>query len=434
MVKNKKRNITIRILAVFIATILWVYVMGEVNPRITKEFANIKVALKNEDYITQSNLYIMEPNEVQISVKVNGRRNDVLNITEKDIKAYVDLIGATDGMQRFPIDISPLDNMEIESYTPKEAKFKIDEIISKKIPVSIQKSGSVAEGYHTGNAIVKPESVLIKGPRTWVNSVSKVVATVDVADANEDLIVNVPYNVLDDKGKEVNLVEKEPSNVEITVPILRGKNLSIEPQIEGSPFRGYEITGIKTSPNTIEVMGSEEAIQNASALLTNPIDVSYLTSDYSTEVELIIPEGLRTVNSQTVANVEITVEPIVEKTFEYTIGDLTFLKIAEGLEVNEDSVENKVSITVSGIESIINSIEKRDITLYVDLDGLTEGEHKVEVKGLIDEEVEIINISPKTINMTLEKINEDAEEVDNQNPNDNENDSDQATNTSQSND
>lgn len=412
MAKNKKSNATIKILAVFIAAIMWFYVMSEINPVITQEFNNIKVSLKNEEYLKQANLYILNTEEDEISVKITGRRNDILKITEGDIKAYVDLRGASDGLQRFPIEINQLGKMEIESYQPREAIFEIDEIISKEMPVKVQKSGTVANGYHTGDPIVKPESVLVRGPRKWVNTVTNVIATVDVSGLKEDVTVNVPYKVQDDKGKEVNGIEKEPDNVEITIPIYRVKNVSIDTQTEGSLINGYQITEIKTIPKAIQVMGYENDIKNVSLLSTKPIDISYLNSNYTATLELIIPDGVQAVNPTISPKVEIKVEPVIEKTFEYTIKDITSINLEKELRLDDSFSTSKLSITIKGIKSLIDDVSRRDLTLYIDLESLTEGEHEVKVNVLIGEDIEVSETSPETMKILLEKIEDSNDEND----------------------
>lgn len=417
MARNKKSNLTIKILAVFIAGIMWIYVMGEVNPKITKEFNSVSVTLKNEDSVKQSNLYILEGKEVDVNIKITGRRNDVINISQDDINAYIDLRGATDGMNRFPIDISDLNKVEIESYYPKEALFNIDEVISKKVTVSINKSGKVASGYSSGEPIVKPVSVLIRGPRSKVNTVTTALATIELNGLTEDKTVNVPYKVLDDKGKEVSLIEKESDNVEIAIPVYKVKSVAIEPQIIGNPLKGFEITGINTDPKYIEVMGYKDKIEEIVSIKTKPIDVDFLSSDILTDIELVIPEGVKIVNKKENIKAEVKVEELITKTFEYTLKDMTFINLKEGLILNDTLSTGNIQITIKGIKSIIEDLSRRDITVYMDLKGLEIGNYEVEVNALKGEGIEIIDISPRTMEVSIKKVEENSQEGNNQEEN-----------------
>ena len=66
-----------------------------------------------------------------------------------------------------------------------------------------------------------------------------------------------------------------------------------------------------------------------------------------------------------------------QKTIE--IQDITHRNIKSGLTANLISDQN-ISVQVKGVSSVINNITAKDISAYVDLEGLTAGEHEVEVK------------------------------------------------------
>ena len=55
--------------------------------------------------------------------------------------------------------------------------------------------------------------------------------------------------------------------------------------------------------------------------------------------------------------------------------------LAEGYSVQGVSESDiKVSVTLKGVESVINQINAEDITAYIDLKGYGEGTHEVEVQ------------------------------------------------------
>ena len=92
MSKEKNNNLTIKIFALLIAIVFWSYVMNDVNPRITKEYRNINVVYSQTEQLKKSGIVVTSPEEIKVNVKIAGRRNDILAITDKDITAKVDLI------------------------------------------------------------------------------------------------------------------------------------------------------------------------------------------------------------------------------------------------------------------------------------------------------------------------------------------------------
>lgn len=406
MKKNKNKNMTIKILAIFIASILWTYVMSEVNPRTVREFRNIKVTLLNEQYVQQNGLYIMEPREVEVTVRVAGRRSDVFEISAKDIIAQIDLWGYSEGTNRIPVEVKISNKVEILDISPKNIPFTFDGIITKELPVSISTSGDVQNGYTTGVPEARPRTVLIKGPRSWVNSVASVIANVDVSNSINDIVTNVPIKAIDDRGREVRDIEKEPNTIDITVPIYRVKRIPIEPELQGSVLAGHELKGVSVNPLTVQIRGYNENIREVAYLKTSPIDISNLSEATEVEVELILPEGVELLDQNIRPVVSINVEQIIEKTLTFSNDDISFLNINTDLEIDNVEDIGDVEVTVRGLESNVNTLVKNDIRLYVDLANKEEGEHRLEVvANTTRNNIEITKSSPQSIIVTLLKKN-----------------------------
>jgi len=138
----KDRNFTMKIIAAFFAFIMWTYVMSEVNPRIVKEIPNVQVTILNEESLGQNSLSLMGLDDNSITVEVEGRRNDIIGITQKDIIARVDLKGYREGVNKVPIKISEVLNGEIVDYYPKEIAVDIDRIVERQMPISVQLIGN----------------------------------------------------------------------------------------------------------------------------------------------------------------------------------------------------------------------------------------------------------------------------------------------------
>src|SRR5690606_32862851 len=114
-----------------------------------------------------------------------------------------------------------------------EILFTFDKLINKEMPVSIRTSGSLPANYVLGDIISKSKSVMLSGPRTWVNEVNQVLAEVDLTNRTSTTTETVAILLLDDEGKDVRGIGKEPNVVEITIPIYRTISLPIELQTVG---------------------------------------------------------------------------------------------------------------------------------------------------------------------------------------------------------
>ena len=79
-----------RIVSVFVAVFLWMYVVGVRNPQVTVNIRGVEVNIINSAQISSRNLKVIEMSEKNIDVKVTGRRADVANISSEDLSVYVD--------------------------------------------------------------------------------------------------------------------------------------------------------------------------------------------------------------------------------------------------------------------------------------------------------------------------------------------------------
>lgn len=401
MSKQRKNEHTAKIFALVFAIILWSYVMSDVNPKITKEYRNVNVVYSNMDELDRSNIVVMEPKEVTVNVKVSGRRSDILKISDKDISAKLDLSGYPEGSKKVPIYIDAPSKIEIVDYTPKEVLFKFDSIISKEKPVVLKTEGKLKEGYILGTEEIKPQSVFIKGPRSWVNSVSEVVAIVDLTDRKNNINLTVPIKLIDDKGKDIRGLEKDPNVVDILLPVYKTKSVSINADTNVETLDGYETSSLIISPNPIEIKGYENIINGISSIKTEPIDANLLLTNKSVEAKLILPEGVELVNPDEKVIVTLDIDRIVSRTFEYSLDEIGKQGLENGLKLESGSLDQTITISVNGAESKVNNISKEDIHPYINLYDLGEGVHDVKIDTNIINGINILNINPSTLKIAL---------------------------------
>lgn len=404
MSKEKNNNLTIKIFALLIAIVFWSYVMNDVNPRITKEYRNINVVYSQTEQLKKSGIVVTSPEEIKVNVKIAGRRNDILAITDKDITAKVDLSGYSAGKKRVSIDVDVPSKVELVDYSPKEVLFDFDNIVNRERPVTVETTGKVASGYILADKEIRPQSVFIKGPKTLVNRVSEVIAYVDVSESTKDLNVTVPIKLVDVDGKEVNGLEKEPNVVDVFIPVKRVKTVPIEIQTEGSVPQGYEMGNIKVFPSTVKIMGDEDELAAVKSIKTEVVNISTFLEKGRVELKLIIPEGIELAEPSIKPSADIDIHKIIEKTMEYNLDEILVNNLGGGLSIdNNATTPSHIAVTVKGSDKIIEPLTKEDLPLFIDLDGLGEGAHTVPVKVNEINGVEIVNINPSEIQIHLKQ-------------------------------
>mgnify|MGYP006278938621 CR=1 FL=1 len=398
----KNKNLTMKIIAVFFAFILWTYVMSEENPILEKEIPNVEVNILNKDSLKQNDLVLMEPESATITAEIEGRRNDIFKLTQEDIVAQVDLKGYREGVNKVPVKIFNPVNGDIVDYYPKDIAFTIDRIIEKQKPINVKLIGNPKKGYIEDTPKVSPETVLVKGPKSIVNSVERVLATVNIEDTNKNISTSVPMKLIDDENKEITSLSKEPSTVKVEVPILKLKEVKVDPEIIGSPLVDHKVTDISVKPEKVMIKGSEEMVDSMSILKTKPVDISYTTEDLVKKTEFKLPEGVEIVNDIK-PEVTVGVNKILTKTFEYNTEDIQLRNISEEYKFEFEESDEKVSIIISGIDDVIEEVEKEDINPYIDLSNLDNGKDTVDLEVDIPKDTTLKSISPKYKTITIWK-------------------------------
>lgn len=402
MNKAKRNNTTIRIVSIIIAIFMWTYVMNEVNPRTSQPFSNIKVSYLNQNYLSEAELEIMEPTEAKVTVKLGGRRSDLKTINPNDIIVQADLYGYPEGMNRVPVEVKVPENVTVESVSPQYIQLKLDSIITKEFKISLRTTGKTEDGHTPGVGDVRPSTVLIKGPRTWVNSIDKVVATLDLSNINSDVKTSLPVRVLNDKDEEVSNIQKEPGTVEITMPILGTKNIPVRPRLKGTPLDGYSITDIQMNPVSINVKGRKEILKDIEFFETEPIDVEAINRTKEVPVNIVLPEGVELMDNELRPLAKLNVEKIIERDMELDTSRITFINLDTSHIVDKTNIPEKISITIRGTQSKVDGLTDRDVTLYCDLSGLEKGDHSLNLKVILHEDLELIRLDPEIIHVTIQ--------------------------------
>ncbi|HLR20642.1 MAG TPA: CdaR family protein [Tissierellaceae bacterium] len=406
---KEKNNLTLKIFALIISIILWSYVMSVENPYITREYKDVVVNLYNTSELERQGLVVMEPEEVKINVKVGGNRSKMKDFSSSDIIAEIDLSGYEEGQSRVGVDVSLTNSsssITIEDYEPKEILFSIDKVITQEKSVGVEVEGELDSNYMLGDITTKPETVLIRGPRTWVNEVSEVKATIDVTDIDSDTNMTRSIQINDDNENEVTGLEKEPTVVDIDIPVLRKHTLPIELQTEGKLPEGYVLSNVKINPNSIAIKGDENIV-NHTHINTKTININDLIDKTSMEVELDLPDDIELVNPDEKISISYTIEEIEDSEITYDVDDIDIKNLNDDLTMDLEDVGDNIKVNIEGTKKDLDNIDPKDLDVYIDLRDLEEGSHEVEIQIERISGVDIKSIDPKRLGVNIELKDEE---------------------------
>jgi YbbR domain-containing protein len=114
--------------------------------------------------------------------------------------------------------------------------------------------------------------------------------------------VNVPYGI--------DIVQVGPSTLTMEFEVSGIRSIHVEPDIDGRPADGYEVTQVKSDPETVEVAGPETALKLLQAAITEPVSVANQTRNVREVVTIGVPDSSLRLRSPQTAVVTVTISPI----------------------------------------------------------------------------------------------------------------------------
>ncbi len=424
ILKTLSKNLGFKILAVLFAFTLWLIVYNIEDPTKTKTLT-INVTVQNKESLDNMGKYyevIEGTNKVTFSV--TAARSILDKLDESDFIAVADMEQLAideDGVTAsVPIVITCTANVNSNSVklssTTKSMRVVLEDLMTKQFVVVANATGTVAEGYALGTVEVTAPNVLqVSGPKTIVQQIDAVVATIDVTGITDQWTTYRVTPILFDKnGKEIDSTRLTLSDatVNVSAEILNTKEVNIMVTPSGAPASGYMVTAIKSDPMTIQLKGDKAVLNsiNSIQIPSELISLSGAQEDVTAVIDVseYIPEGVTLVNAED-ANVEITVEigKIKTKSFSIHTEDVVVTGLKNGTSL--EFALSSVAVSISGLETDVNKLENTDITASLDVTDLDKGTHEVELVLDLDETKYTYGTVRVTITISEEMTGTDTE-------------------------
>ena len=408
MKKKLGNNLGLKILSFVIAILVWLLVVNINNPIGTKSFVISDVQLLNEAYIDADGKMCMQDSEqVPIRVTIKAQRKVLDKITVNDLRAVADLQQAvslkTDPVM-VPITVTcdkilP-NNIEV---TPNNLSLHLEDKDTQEFVVNVTTNNTKPDkDYEVGALTSNPEKIKITGPKSLINKIDKVNASIDVDGATEDVTQETEVKIIDKNGEEFSDTDASYLNISkvyVTARLWKVKtDVKISAEYTGTPDSGYQVESVTTTPNVISIAGSEEALNNLKNqnntiwISGSAVDISDQSSDFEAKLNIsdYLPEGLKlTSDSSEDVFVRVNILPEGSTACEILTKNISVENQPEGMQVAFDTA--KIEVRVKKSEDDLKDLDENDIKASIDLEGKEEGSYEVPVKVSIPKGYELVD-------------------------------------------
>lgn len=385
ILKRITNNFGLKVLAAVIAIVMWLVIVNTEDPEKTVKIA-ATVDIINSEYLEeQGQTYEILNNSDQIVFNVTGQRSIVESLKASDFTVTADLSDIENNSQ-IPIHVSAnRDATYIEiNNRAKYVEVFVEDIVTAKIPVEVEATGTVAEGFQLSDIQANIKEVTVKGPESIVNSIARAVALVKVESLQADTASNVSliYYDAEDNTVDTSRLTMNHTTVSVSVGIVEQKTVPIEYVYNGTPDAGYRVVSATGSLTSLEIMGKPEQIaQIKSILVSGPeMNVSGADQTVTKSIDILdyLPEGIALVGEQdSVVEVTILLEAETIKSLEMPASNVTFTNVPEGYQI--EAKQNTVTVSVKGYPTDLNELVAANLKGTADASRVREGEQALTV-------------------------------------------------------
>ena len=382
MEKNKKEHghIGYKIAAVILAVIAWLAVANISDYQTTKEISDIPVTQLNGDVLEELDKIYDVASGDTVDIVVKGRRSVVGALGRNDFIATADL-SAMSITNTVPITVeAKSDSVKNEisiTCVDNTMRLNLEEKVTQQFPLKVETTGSPKNGFAVSSSSSTPNIVKIEGPKSAVEKITDVKALVDVTAKDASFDTSAQIKIYDAYGDEIknDKITLDTEIVKVNVEIYATKSVEISVNLRGTPGDGYGVEGVVFQPQTVELVGPEDALAKVENIDINDQSVSGMTEDFQLNVDIrdYLPDGVSVVNMPPEITINVSVTELEDK--KLTVTDSSIVLEKQNSEYDYELTLNSYTITVSGFSDVVAPLTISDVLPTIDCSSLPVGNH-----------------------------------------------------------
>ena len=409
-------NLSLKIMSVAIAIVVWLIVVNIDNPVGTNYYTITDVELINKEYVESSDtigkMCMPEENQDSVKVAITASKKVRDRIRLSDITAVADLQQAvsldTDPVM-VPITVTCLASGVLPSdikVTPHNLTVNLDEKETQEFVVNVSKGDTKpGKDYEVGSLTASPEKIRITGPKTLVNKIDKVNATIALDGNTEDYTQEVNLTIYDKNQEALSESEMNSLRIENNAKVVVTAKLwkirtgvKIAAGYVGTPAGGYQVGSVKTVPDTISVAGNTEGLESLSendnmiTISADRIDISGESKDVERKISLknLLPDNVKlTSDSSEDVWVTVSILPVGSQEFNLPTKNIEVKNKPDNLQVTFETAQIALRIK-SESEDLEDLNINEDVKAEIDLKDKEAGNYKVPVKLSLPDGYEMV--------------------------------------------
>ena len=347
--------------------------------------------LKSRGYIVMDNIKELVPG-VRLTVEVTQQNYG--RVTSTSYNPHFDLSKVEGvGENTIPVSFSSQMYGPVIDCVPSSVTVNVEKYMTRRVPVVLEMVGFTQEDVYLDSYRTDPNMLSVSGPQSLVTKVARAVAKLDVSTLSLDRmsdrtalkveLQDASGNVLTSDKLEITNQTVITDSVIVDTEVVRAVMvpLAVESLVTGEPAEGYELVNIYVDQDALRVAAKEELLGSIEFITTEqPMDISGESDNVDGYVRIKRIAGIENALPSEIA---VTAE-IAEKTIERTLRNIGITVENMPTDMQVKLSVKQCAVQVTGPYHFINQLTSSDVRLFVDVQGLQAGEHKLPVQVVID--------------------------------------------------
>ena len=399
MKRKLTNNISLKILSVFLAIMLWLVVINVSDPEKTSTINNIPITIINEESITGQEMVYEVLAGAKASVQVTGPRTIIDSLDAQSFTATADLskLSKTGAVEVEVELVTPSYRSKVDIDVKTTMKVSVEDLLHKEFVAEVYDKGSLAEGYVIYGRKMEDSVVEVIAPESVMATIAKVCVAVDVTGAKDDFTVNAKFQAYDNRGIVINAEKNnikfsvEETSVDVTVyPI---KQIPFVYEIDEDKYPDAIITSTNISRQNIMVVGRTDSLSKIDEIVLDTSSLNIIPEQSSYELSYtlkdLLPEGVLVYGEDKTVSIKVETDAIISKSFNVPVNDIAIKSLGDGLSAAHETT-GTLTYTLKGRKSILDIFVVEDNPLFVSTKNLGVGDYNLEVVMDLEEGLELV--------------------------------------------
>lgn len=372
-------NLSLKILSIFLAFLIWLSVVNISNPEVTRT-KEVPLEIENEQVLTSARKTYDLSGKNTVTVSYDVRKRDESRIRATDFRAYIDLAELYDITGSVPVKVEVISNKELLSNVfAKNGTIRVEteDLQRKRFDLIVVQTEEVEDGYQLDAINLNPLYIYVDGPTSLIGQINYVGIPLDLLNRNSETPDNIGTAMpvfYDANDTELDFGERVTTNVDGTgvnyeIIIHLEKTVSLDFQVSGNAADGYRYVGLDSDINTIKVKGLTETLGaiNKITIPGSVLNIEGATSDRQVTVNLqqYLPEGVSIISAADAVDVVLKVEKLVTRRF--MLDRRSIIMQGANSDYQYVVVPERIELTIQGLKQNLDTLQLEDIGATLDV-------------------------------------------------------------------